>query len=775
MVTLHPQSKLTSKVSFKTTKAKIPFTKTIRQDVQLKYTPHQNLVAEVDQRHERSFFATWNEESNFSESKSIDDLPIDEEFGAIIRIMVKQLGSSTSDKEVYTTVDCEQEKMNTSLWFCKNKQQIYGSKICDGEKDCVDDSDESSEMCFGTNMKLLVIVKSVNITILIFGYLVFSVLLVGSNKFLRRETSNDHSFNAEDIECCKLVFRVCKKNAAISGRRMEDATDANDFTPIVEEYKILHAAGKTDQIRFLYCCIRNLALNESLNSTCMALSSVLISLEHKDLHNDSNQANKSLKDTLSLNWPLSNFVIESEERNGIISRTIVFCKGLLPAIVSNNVGFFVTIMVIFFRLLVTPILPYYDFYADLSLTTTMHHIQENFITSESKARAVSYINLDSNGYYFFVLNILSMGLIARYCWIKFAIMAGCKGSILSSVLKLTSNKRSRILLLIYSFFPYHTMAFELTNIQYCRLKKQQEIRSFLDSMIKKERDHNVDEDIRKLLVLQHELESTFTNGSKVKKIFVGVGIIVLLFESIPQIIVLLSLLHSELTNGFGRLGMLMENVMHTYLRSFGVPKSSSFIVIMAVNVAQICISLIAVVSSTKYGLDLGIIGGAIKIFSILIMLSAKLVLLTLQLYQTPYFYVFVGVAELTISYIFCKITQEKVVLMEDVFPISVTPALYVTSYRKIRNKDNPLSKFQFILKWNGALSIAILHFANLVLIYVPMFYGLPAFQTMIGQHIEDNHKERMYGLVVYSCAIFPFLALMLAYNKFGRRWAKLEA
>ena len=113
--------------------------------------------------------------------------------------------------------------------------------------------------------------------------------------------------------------------------------------------------------------------------------------------------------------------------------------------------------------------------------------------------------------------------------------------------------------------------------------------------------------------------------------------------------------------------------------------------------------------------------------------------------------------------------------MEDVFPISVSPALYVTSYRKIRHSSNPLSKFQHILKWNGALSIVILHFAHLVLIYVPMVYVFPAFQTMIGQHIEENNNRSVYGIVVYSCAIFPFLALMLAYHKFGRRWAKLES
>ena len=339
MTTLHPQSELTSKISFQITKAEIPFTRTVRQDVQLKYTPHQKLLGEVDQRYEKSFFASWNEMSNFSETKSIDDLPIDEEFSAIVRIMVEQLGSKTSNKDVYITVDCEQGKMNTSLWFCENKQQIYGSKICDGEKDCVDNSDESSYLCFGTNMKLLVIVKSVNITILICGYLVFSALFFASKKVLKEEMSNGPTFTAEEIECCKLVFRVCKKNAAQIDRIPGGVASTKDFTPVVEKYKTLHDDGSIDKIRFLFCCIRNLALNESLKSTCMDLSSVLISLEHNGFHKDSNQSNKRLKDTLSTNWSLSNFMIESEERTGFISRMIVFAKSLLPEIIFYDSSF----------------------------------------------------------------------------------------------------------------------------------------------------------------------------------------------------------------------------------------------------------------------------------------------------------------------------------------------------------------------------------------------------------------------------------------------------
>ena len=337
----------------------------------------------------------------------------------------------------------------------------------------------------------------------------------------------------------------------------------------------------------------------------------------------------------------------------------------------------------------------------------------------------------------------------------------------------TSNRGANLIALMYSLFPYHALAFEIMNIQYCKLKKQQEIGKHLDRMIKKD-NIKIDEDILVHLKLQHELESIFITGSKVNKIFVWCGLIVMFFESIPQIIVLLSLLHSELNNGFGRLGALMENVMHTYLRSFGVPKGSSFIMIMTINVAQICFSLIAVISSRKYGLSLGIIGGLLKLLSILIMLSAKLVLLTVQLYQTPYFYGFVGVAEFAISYLFCRITQIQVDIVDDVIPIAICPALYVSTNRTTRNHENPMSKVQNIRKWNGAISIVILYFANLLLIYLPVNYVYPEFQTIIGQRIEENYNQRFYATIAYCCMIIPFLGLKLTYHKFGRRWAKLE-
>ena len=88
-------------------------------------------------------------------------------------------------------------------------------------------------------------------------------------------------------------------------------------------------------------------------------------------------------------------------------------------------------------------------------------------------------------------------------------------------------------------------------------------------------------------------------------------------------------------------------------------------------------------------------------------------------------------------------------------------------------KDTQL-EFQHILKWNGVISIGILHLTNFFLIYLPINYIFPAFQTMIGQRIEENYNERVSAAIAYVFAFFPFIGLMFTYHKFGRRWAKLE-
>ena len=172
----------------------------------------------------------------------------------------------------------------------------------------------------------------------------------------------------------------------------------------------------------------------------MHLSSVLNSMERTKSQDDRNQPNDRMKKMLSKNWQTANFMIESEERTGIFSKITAFFKNLLPEVLASNIGYAFAISFIMYRLTVTPILPYCDFFADLSLATTMHHIQENFITSDSKARSVSYISLDINGYYFFLLNMISMGIMARFCWKNFPTIKDCEESILFSVLKATSNK-----------------------------------------------------------------------------------------------------------------------------------------------------------------------------------------------------------------------------------------------------------------------------------------------------------------------------------------------
>ena len=127
----------------------------------------------------------------------------------------------------------------------------------------------------------------------------------------------------------------------------------------------------------------------------------------------------------------------------------------------------------------------------------------------------------------------------------------------------------------------------------------------------------------------------------------------LLIEGLPQLIVMTSLLVTELGNqhGFGKLRSIFENILSEYI---GMPGNLSFIVMLVLQVVKIVLSLNVIVSSETYGIGSGLVASLIKLLALLIMVPVKLVLLTLQLYQAPYVFTLVTIAEFFISFVYCK-------------------------------------------------------------------------------------------------------------------------
>jgi hypothetical protein len=147
--------------------------------------------------------------------------------------------------------------------------------------------------------------------------------------------------------------------------------------------------------------------------------------------------------------------------------------------------------------------------------------------------------------------------------------------------------------------------------------------------------------------------------------------------------------------------------------------------------------------------------------------------LTLKFYQMPYVYGLITIAEFLIAWVYCKVTQTRVNIMEDVLPIVCSPALHMTGNRMVRQiKGKTFRKtFSILLKWDGTLNLICLHLANLILIYIPFQY-LNVLLAPGTQNVKEEYLT--YALIGYVLAIIPVVILRSAFYLFGRRWRLIE-
>ena len=155
------------------------------------------------------------------------------------------------------------------------------------------------------------------------------------------------------------------------------------------------------------------------------------------------------------------------------------------------------------------------------------------------------------------------------------------------------------------------------------------------------------------------------------------------------------------------------------------------------------------------------------------MVPAKLVLLTLQLYQAPFVFALVTTAEFAIAYVYCIISQEHFSLTRDVVPITLSPVLYLFTKGNVLTHSERVFKKSFacLARFNGAPNVVILYILNLLLVYIPTKLFLPEVLPNVD---EEWYPGYLFTLGAYVLCLIPFLCLEYAFFKFGRRWKILQ-
>ena len=789
-------SKLLFSANVTMKKATIPFATIERQEVHLITDPKNKTRMPWESSASISggevFFAMWEKDNDYQSHKVISKLPIDQDFKTIERIYGSIKQNGVSNKERYITHDCPLEPTNTNKWQClKTAKMIESDQVCNGHNDCCDkhddcwdESDEDPERCKGTNNKLIVVSKFVNITVLVLGYILCAVYFP-INAFNKKWTSvntinkgeNDCTTVTDlDPETFKSIFSVCKKFQNWNNTNTGKSPERFDFIDISKKYRLLLETKDFEQIRAIKSCLMNLSLFYSFKYTSMAIAEHLITLEHEDLHvaGNSETADQCIKKTMTGYPKAAEFFIQSKERNDFLSRVKRNIRTRLSMNFYINTIISLTILTTIVIYAIDTIIPYYDSHLDASLSIALHHIETFFITSDSKEQEIGFISLTITKYYYYLISILSTICISALFYANLSVLKQNRESLLFSGSEFGMTKIGKIMSFLPIVFPYHFMAMEYVRLKYRSFKRTQKITTLLEELMAKESLDDITENLDQFMTLQNELQEMENYELELRRIIIASFMTNLLIEGMPQFIVMSSLLVTELGNesGFGKLRAIFENVLKEYI---GIPGKTSYIIMLVLQIIKIDFSLTTILSSKTHGIGSGMVASVIKVLGLLFMVTAKLILLTIQLYQAPYIISLVTIAEFAIALLYCKITQESVSLFHDVIPITITPALHLTTKGNVlRRKERTMStKFSWLLvRWNGTINVVVLHFANLLLIYIPLKFALPFLQPTVEKEWE---MKFVYAMLGYILSLVPFLCLEFAFSKFGRRWRLLES
>ena len=693
------------------------------------------------------------------------DLPIDQRYYASLRIIGKQPVPYTSTMNganingSIVAVECPQDYLMTYSWQCENGDSINASQVCDGVNDCLTKEDEYKLLCKGSEPWFIRMIRITSLSFYITGFIIsFTRWMVTKKKKCQATKISGLVSHLDDIgaelnEAFKVVRSTCKRLQRNTKKSSIEDPASIELAPFIQLYKAFHSKSSI-HISKLCAIIEDISEDEKYYKSCAELIDLINLLENQQFHEDNVRGSHCLEKMLALDYNNAERFIDIRERTDFCSNLLTSLKSRIRNRLGNSVysnvcdygsiGLCIGMALRFITMF------YADIYYDCSFGTALDHIHTNFFQTKDKLKFISMMNINVVKYYYVAVGAASLIAIHIFNGMNLEAMQGHPKS-----------KVEQILSKICMLFPAHTLGIEMTRTTIAHIQAKAEFRS----VVKKAMEENDEQDhfIAQYWQTKIKMKRNTDDLMNIRKIFLGVAMLEVSIEGVPQLLVVISLLLSILTTDYGRMKVVFDNVLHELM---GIRSSALYAIVLFLAINKFLGNAYSLARNTEYPMSLGLPSFLLILTSSSILLWSRFSVLGILLSTSPHLYPIVAVLEILIIVLVCKATSTPVTLMEQILPCSLSVANFKNAKK---NTENVCAK-----RYPRLFVVASLHYLHLICIYIPVYAVLSSVKGLssyASTHTQDLHLK---ALIFYVLGGIVYLMLMILNEQFFRRWKVLK-
>ena len=716
------------------------------------------------------FTIGWEREE-FNITKHIS-LRIDSSYLGILRVYGKKADNQTSldTEEKFLTLDCPQNfgndaRLITKTWKCLDGHIIHAENVCDARPNCPDSSDELPTLCKGIPDPLDEGLSDFFIAILILGFISFVTYLILSSygiSYPKSTIEMDESDELPDVDHCdeikesfvqmNKVFSTIDVDAEKSDVDMlNNRITQEGITSLKGTYRKYHDRGLAQQLVF-YETVHDFSMHPAYKDSCSTLMDH-IAIEKEDIHLKTLDRPKCTEQFLRKNLEIASFYFDVYDRNGFFSRLkrkILYIPEWIFGSKFPEITFYASIIITIGLAIKNVVTQYLDTIVDMKIYSSLQHVTENFVGDKEKFAQMSNLPLHEMSYAYLLFGLLSH--IGYY--IIYIMDFKC-------IFKTKNSKSQKILFGLSVFFPLHFVTLELARTMAQVIQMRYGLQIILPISTKNEGD--IENAAENYVTYRREIKGKMNRIMTIRNTLMKMLIVETLIENLPQLMIIVTFMISELTSGSGKLLMIVKDGLVNY---FGGNLIFLCLVIIFLHLNKFGFALLTIHGRMEYPFSNGMKGNLIILASVVIMIGGKIFLLTTALsHATPLYPIYI-ILELGIATIYCKATGIRLDLMETILPSAISPSfIYIGN-----NDDKPKSEKEKLKLY----TIVKLHFLNLILAYVPMYALTQSVESLNAFQSSFSPIVHVIFTLTYLASIGLYLLIDLIFKKFGSPWRYLE-